>query len=291
MAVNKREMGVVVIIVLALVAGIELLVNLDFTIRTFNWLRANTKREYWLAIVAGIGIILTGGVGGVFGACYRRKCHLEPYFQEWWDMVVFGGAGAASAFAVIVVCKGLGLVFGDPSSFYLAFKLYGLTFVSGFFAMRLLPCFGNMLEKKMADLTKQVFDSDKKHEAVERELKMSMRYASVLSKAQIALSRGNNNFDLKEAVKHVRGAISEHPEDRTLNIDCGLLYRALGDYDKAIDSLRAYIRLMKSRYAISDMTEEQKEAVAAATFNISCYLCKHFIIDKTSFTHFSYIIC
>lgn len=265
MVISKKEMGVFVFVTLALIIGGNLLLRADLAYRAVKWLISVVKQEYWLAMLAGIGIILTGGFGGILGSCYRRKCRTEPYFQEWWDVVIFGGAGAASSFAVIVICKGLGLIFENTDPFSQAFKLYGLTFVSGFFAMRLLPCFGSMMEKRMGELTQRLTDSDRRHEE-------EMRRESLLKRAEIALGR-RNRLDLQNAIACIEDAILESPGDRTLNIYCGRLYRELKEYSKAVDVLRKYCKHLTAGRTKSTLSEEQKRALAVAMFNIACYLC------------------
>lgn len=266
MAVNKREMGVVVIIVLALVVGIEGLLHIDFVKQALRWFWTNTKHEYWLAVIAGIGIILTGGVGGVFGACYRRKCHTEPCFQEWWDLFVFGGAGAASAFAVVVVCKGLGLAFGDSEPFYLAFKLYGLTFVSGFFAMRLLPSFGNMMEKQVGRLTNEMARAKTDISMVSNDTE----YYSLITKVESALRR-EQSMDCYELIGVVEKMLKRYPLRRTINIFYGRLLKSEKRYADAVVALKNYIRNLEEDRRGQELTAADRSALAAAHFNIACY--------------------
>lgn len=103
--------------------------------------------SYGSLLVVCLVIIITGGIGGVAGGLYNNKCKHSPAINNWKDWFIFTSSGVVSAFGVIVVCSGIGSMFNQPDKFANGLYLIGISLLSGFFAMRLLPCLGNRLEK------------------------------------------------------------------------------------------------------------------------------------------------
>ena len=264
MRIGKREFGIALGVSVILIFVVEFLLHWCLVRCVWCWIWANVKPECWLAVLTGVGIMLTGGLGGILGACYRRKCCTEPCFQRWSDIFAFGGAGAASAFSVIVVCKGLGLIIESQDLFAQTFKLYGLTFVSGFFAMRLIPKIGLQIEQRLDRI-------DAKVERVAKEGQNLVAYQKLLSVCQVALAKDAPMSDVDDALGLLRKGLQPYWRDRTLNIYYGRLLRQKGDLRGAIVVLREYVDRMLRGIDRGKLPPEESTAVSVAYYNIACY--------------------
>lgn len=127
--------------------------------------------------------------------------------------------------------------------------------------MRIIPHLGNKLEEEINAVNQRVTEAEKKRE-------MATEYNKLISIATTTLAT-KNPTDVQYAISCISQDISSYRWDRTLNIYLGRLYRCQSDFDNAILTLRKFI----SEKHKNNTTESQvdKEALAAAYFNISCY--------------------
>ena len=212
-------------------------------------------------IVVCVCIFVFGGLGGVSGGLYRYKCNHFPCIDHWRDFLIFTLSGIVCAFGVIVLCTGIGAVFDRSNVFSQGLYIIGISLVSGFFAMRLLPSLGNRLEKQINDATRKAVKA-------EEQGKMAVEYNQLVSIATTALTT-KNQADMDYAIDCLEKDISSFYWDRTLNIYLGRLYRWQGNLDKAIMALRTFIQ-EKYKHK-TDKSSVDKEALGVAYFNIACY--------------------
>lgn len=219
-------------------------------------------------------IIAMGGCGGFAGGLYNNKCKHIPAIDGWKDILVFIMSGVVCAFGVIILFSYAGVILNDNNT-ELSTGLYliGISLMSGFFAMRLLPRLGDQLQKKLDDLGKK---TDKEINKVEKEVskveEYSMTYITLLSLASTALST-NNERDRANAIKEIEENIELFPIDRPLHIYLGRLYRWQEKLDNAISLLRRFVKKRLQRENSEGLNSGDKEALATAFFNISCYHC------------------
>jgi len=215
-------------------------------------------------IVVCVTILLFGAFGGVSGGLYRYKCNHMPFINKKRDFFIFAFSGIACAFGVIVLCSGIGSIFSKSDIFSQGLYLIGISLVSGFFAMRLLPCLGNRLEKQINDINIKAEEASRLgHDA--------MTYQHLLSIAEMALST-KKTTELDDATAQLQNAVNKNDYfamDRTINIYLGRLYRWNGNLNDAIYSLRKFIE--KIEILKRSPRHGDCEAVAAAYFNIACY--------------------
>lgn len=72
-------------------------------------------------------VAFSGAFGGVAGGMYRRlrKCNPKPDVKC--DYICFMICGAVSAFAVMVICKWMGLVYENPDMLSRALYIVGIS--------------------------------------------------------------------------------------------------------------------------------------------------------------------
>ena len=221
-----------------------------------------SNQELHFLVVVCCCIFLFGGIGGIAGGLYRYKCGHFPCISRWRDLLfIFPLSGMVCAFGVVVLCSGIGSIFDRSNLFSLGLYVIGLSLVSGFFSMRIIPCLGNRLEEQINAVNKRAI-------AAEKQGKIAMEYNQLISIATTALST-KNMPDIDYAIECLSHSISNYYWDRTLNIYLGRLYRAKGDLNQAILCLRKFIDEMYKHQ--KDKTPVEKEALAVAYFNIACY--------------------
>lgn len=90
-------------------------------------------------------------------------------------------------------------------------------------------------------------------------------YTTALVTAQTALSR-DSKIDVPYSINLLENIRSERPHDRAIAIYLGRLYRRLGDFDRAILTLRNFIDGLKSSKSVNS-----KRDMGDAYYNIACY--------------------
>lgn len=106
----------------------------------------------------------------------------------------------------------------------------------------------------------------------------SNHLVDLVALADDALALDSPNFvQIKSAIAHMEAGKSSYRTVRAFNIKLGRLYRKISELDpgnfeehidKAISTLRNFEREQRS----CNQTQEVKEAIATAQFNIACYL-------------------
>ena len=206
-------------------------------------------------------IIIMGGIGGFAGGLYNNKCNHSPAIDGWKDIFVFIMSGIICAFGVVIVFTCAGSMLDDKDNFAKGLYLVGISLMSGFFAMRLLPRLGNHLEKKIDDLSA-------KTSAVEKKGKDILNYHRLITVAETAFSTESKG-DIDYAIREIEGSIDTFCVDRTLNIYLGRLYRRKKEYDKAIQVLKRFISHVKKLNR--PLHRGNRDSIGVAYFNIACY--------------------
>jgi len=221
-------------------------------------------------IITCIVIAFSGAFGGIIGGLYRVKCNNAPFPSRIREFLWFALFGVVAAFAVMIVCKWMGLIFENPDSLSKWLYAIGVSIVAGFFAMRILPLLGTAIEDRLKQLSQKVdatrkiveFDVQKRNEESE--------YSCALGRAEAAFAN-KNIIDYEEAIAFIRRLLPKFSYRRTLNIYYGRLLRRIGQYDDAISALQTFIEAVKTRKNTMGLVSYDSEAIAAAYFNIACY--------------------
>ena len=222
--------------------------------------------QYKSVVVVCAMVAVFGAFGGFVGGLYRRKCDIIPKPQNWRERFCFMLYGVVSAFAVMVMCKWLGLVFDNPDAYTRGLYIVGISVVSGCFSMRIIPCLASMIEDRLNQLTRDV----QRNKDDIKEVSDDTEYNSVIMKVEAALLTGNS-LDCYELVSAVEKLLPQYPLRRTINIFYGRLLRREGRYQEAIAALERYIgKVLEDRKALG-LRAEDNSALAASYFNIACY--------------------
>lgn len=216
-------------------------------------------------MLAGVILVVSvcGAFGGIAGGLYRKKCGHKPSLVTWGDVLIFAASGIVCAYGIILFGTGITNMFSKVSNYEKAFYLIGLSIVSGFFAMRLIPKIGSKIEKRLESL-------DNKLDLVSKEGESMVVYQKLLSACQVALST-EEKADIDAAIELLRKDAGTYPKDRMLNVYFGRLLRRKGDLRGAITVLRAYVGRMLEGVNREMLSQVDKEAIAVAYYNIACY--------------------
>lgn len=226
----------------------------------------------WMCILVAV----LGGVGGIGGGLYRRKCRNCPYLDEWVELITFFISGAVSAFGTILILSGAEKILGSNKVPVEGFTLVSLSVVSGFFAMRLIPLIGSKLEKRFEELGLKLSKAEIRVAEMEQRLSVTGNagreealYNHLLVYAESVLSNRSQSecaFVISEIEKH----IVKFSCRRTLNIYYARLMRMVGDLDGAVKVLRNYIDAASKVGGLDDF---ERNGIGIAYYNIACYLC------------------
>lgn len=234
------------------------------------WSQDNAKVFALCVVVA-----MCGAFGGFVGGVYRWKCGISPKPSSKWEYCCFSLCGLVSAFAIMLVCKWMGLVFDNPSSLSKGLYVIGISIVAGFFAMRILPHLGSVIEDRLSQLSQKVDETQQQVAANVSRIKDDEDYRRLLGRAEMALLTKEVG-DRKEAIRCIEENIDRFSHRRTINIYYGRLLREECDLPKAICALQRFIDKLKAKRA-SDLHRNDHSALGAAYFNIACYYGLQFI--------------
>lgn len=224
------------------------------------------------ALVICILIVVGGGVGGITGGKLREVFGYSPALTRWRDAPLYFLTGAAAAFAVVVLFRGLGIVPERLNIVHRDVYYAALTFVAGVFSMRLIRSIGSILEKRLNELSKEIDQAKTREKEITNEMNKARAYGAVLMKAQTAMLT-RSEMDLEDAIRYVREAIVEYPLDRTLNVFCARMLRLRHNYTEAISLLREFADKIEMKRANGGGSEELLKAGAVAHYNSACYYC------------------
>ena len=219
-----------------------------------------------MCLVIGV----SGAIGGAIGGLYRTKCNLKPFPSRVREYLWFALFGFVAAFAIMIICKWMGLIFENPDSSARLLYSIGVSIVSGFFAMRILPFLGDAIEDKLSQLSKQVDETQKMVAFDVQKRQEETEYSCAIGRAEAAFAN-KNKVDYEEAIALIRQLLPKFAYRRTINIYYGRLLRRLGQYDDAIAALQAFIEAIKVRKGSGVLVSNDAEAIAAAYFNMACY--------------------
>ena len=171
----------------------------------------------------------------------------------------FGGIGGAVAMLFIITATAK-LDTGDkPENLLL---LISLGMVSGFLGYRVLRSVAMRVEKQIQDVEER---TDKKIREAESNLK---RYTEIIEAVNIGRSvvadRSAERFALEEAIEKLEALRSQMPDHREINIVLGTIYRKMGKYRKAIQTLTEALQAMRAKGA-------KDKDVADVLYNRACY--------------------
>lgn len=233
----------------------------------------NESTSLWLMCFL---VAFLGGIGGIGGGLYRRKCRNCPYLDERVELITFFISGAVSAFGTILILSGAEKILGSNKIPVEGFTLVALSLVSGFFAMRLIPLIGSKLEKRFEELGLKLSKAEIRVAEMEQRLSVTGNvgredalYNHLLVYAESVLSNRSLSecvFVIAEIEKH----IVKFRCRRTLNIYYARLKRMTGDLDGAVKILRSYIDAASK---VGDLGDFEKNGIGIAHYNIACYLC------------------
>lgn len=220
-------------------------------------------------IVLCVVVALCGAFGGFVGGIYRWKCGISPKPSCKAEFCCFALCGLVSAFAIMLVCKWMGLVFDNPSSLSKGMYVIGISVVAGFFAMRILPHLGSVIEDRLSQLSQKVDETRQQVAENGARIQDDEDYHRLLGRAEMALST-NEPTDRREAIKCIEEDLDRFAHRRTINIYYGRLLRREGEYSKAIMALNRFIKTLKAKRA-GNLHRNDRSALGAAYFNIACY--------------------
>ena len=208
-------------------------------------------------------VIASGGFGGFFGGWYRRKENIHPYPTSKKEYALFTAMGIICAIGIMFFCVTVSKLFNQQDITDTCSFAIGVSVISGFFSLRLLPKLGSKLEQEMHLLQKKV-------EEAEQQTKSAITYNQLISMAEMALSEKKSN-ELKAAIEAMEDVLGMYPTDRMFNIYYGRLLRWSGNICKAINALRQYISSLKKKEHTESLSPIDKMGMAIAFYNISCY--------------------
>ena len=84
-------------------------------------------------------ILVCGAFGGFVGAWYRKITNSSPCPKNKKDYVFFSCTGIISAFGIMFLCATAGKLFNQPDLFDSCSFAIGVSLISGYFSIRLLP--------------------------------------------------------------------------------------------------------------------------------------------------------
>jgi len=230
----------------------------------------NVKVVVLCAVVAACGAF-----GGFVGGIYRWKCGISPKPSSKWEYGCFALCGLVSAFAIMLVCKWMGLVFDNPSSLSKGLYVIGISIVAGFFAMRILPHLGSVIEDRLSQLSQKVDETQQQVAANVARIKDDEDYRRLIGRAEMALSTDKPG-DRLEAIRCIEESLDRFAHRRTINIYYGRLLRREGELDKAICALKRFIDKLQAKRA-GDLLRNDHNALGVAYFNIACYYGLQFV--------------
>ena len=228
-------------------------------------------------------VLVFGGIGGFVGGTYRKRHGIEPSVNSWKDGTVFFLCGVISAFGVVALCSGVASFFDKAAVLHKGISLVGVSLLSGFFSMRILPHLGAQLEKRIGDVEKKTSEKDAElekrtsdivgklndAEKLRRELSI---FVSVSSVALAALQSGSST-DAEYAINRIQKHFELFKKERLWVIIYGRLLHRVKRNDDAITVLEEYIAdLTEERKSEGkEFSNEDKHNLATAYFNIACY--------------------
>ncbi len=214
-------------------------------------------------LMSTCGCILIGGAfGGFVGAWYRKITNSSPCPENKKDYAFFACTGIISAFGIMFLCITAGKLFNQPDLVDSCTFAIGVSLISGYFSMRLLPKLGNKIENELNLLQKKI-------EETEENTKSAISYNQLISMAEMALTEKKPS-ELKAAIEAMSEVVDMYPRDRMFNIYYGRLLRWSGDERKAILTLRNYIAEVR-KVGDDNLTAIDKSGMATAYYNIACY--------------------
>lgn len=225
--------------------------------------------HYSVAIMCSV-VIVSGAFGGAIGGLYRKECGSVPFPSRKLAYLWFSLFGVVSAFAVMIVCKWMGLIFENPDSLSKWLYAIGVSVISGFFAMRILPFLGVAIEDRLGQLSRKLDDTQKMMEYDSRKRQEEAEYSRAIGRAEAAFAN-KGTIDYEEAIATIRQILPKFSCRRMINIYYGRLLRRLGQFDAAIAVLQDFINAVNNSKMSVELTSDDAEAIAAAYFNIACY--------------------
>lgn len=223
-------------------------------------------------------IAVCGAFGGVVGGFYRWKCGICPKPSSRMEYFYFALFGIVSAFAIMLVCKWMGLVFDNPGSLSKGLYVIGISVVSGFFAMRILPHLGSVIEDRLSQLSQKVDETQNQVAMNIARIKDDEDYGRLLGCAEMALTTGKSG-DRQEAIRCIEENLERFSHRRTLNIYYGRLLRKEGNIHEAIKVLENFTHKLRARHA-DCLHRNDYSALGAAYFNIACYYALLFVDER-----------
>lgn len=161
------------------------------------------------------------------------------------------------------LCVTAGKLFNQLDMFDSCSFAIGVSLISGYFSMRLLPKLGDKLENDMNLLQQKVAENEEK-------TKSAITYNQLISMAEMALTEKKPS-ELKTAIEAMAEAVDMYPRDRMFNIYYSRMQRWAGDERGAIMTLRNYISEIKKKGDDSRLSAIDKSGLATAFYNIACY--------------------
>ena len=224
-------------------------------------------------------VSIFGGIGGIGGGLYRRKCQNCPYLESWVETITFFISGAVSAFGTVLIFSGAEKLIGTNKLPIEGFTLVALSIVSGFFAMRLIPLIGSRLEKRFEEIGLKLSKAEIKVTEMEGRLRMADNsgkdaglYSHLIVYAESVLYNKSKS-ECRFAVQEIRNSIDKFRDRRTLNIYFGRLLRLLGDLEGAILELGKYAKHMEKLDKESCLPTFERLGIGIAYYNMACYRC------------------
>lgn len=215
-------------------------------------------------------VILSGAFGGCAGGLYRRLRKLKPIPCGKRDYLCYSICGAISALAIMVVCLWMGLVYENPNLVSRALYIVGVSSVAGFFAMRILPNLGDVIDDKFRQMSNEIKSNKKETDDELRRINDDFDYNRVVGRAEVALNT-KNKADYAEAIACIEESLPRFAHRRTINVYYGRLLRRMDRLQDAIAALENFVLALKRRKEKAGLISNDKDAISVAYLNIACY--------------------
>ncbi len=248
-----------------------------------EFLKALLGEDVQKFLILFMTVLVFGGIGGFVGGTYRKRHGIEPSVNSWKDGTVFFLCGVISAFGVVSLCSGVASFFEKAAVLNKGISLVGVSLLSGFFSMRILPHLGAQLEKRIGDVEKKTSEKDAELEKRTSELVLKLEeaeslrkelsiFASVSAVALAALQSGSVT-DAEYAIGRMKKNFDLFRKERIWVIVYGRLLHRIRREDDAISVLEEYISCLREarKKEGAAFTSEDRHNLATAYFNIACY--------------------
>lgn len=210
---------------------------------------------------------LIGGIGrGAFDWLMGNTGRGRNWYKHLIWHAIIGIAGSGSGTFVALMFSKYEL---DASRLDSLVLYTGIAIFSGLMIKSLLPSLDHRILKILEDKVSSMFGTYKE---------FSNQLVDLVALADDALALDSPNVvQIKSAIAHMEAGKSSYRTVRAFNIKLGRLYRKIselepGNFEEYIDKAISTLRNFEREQRNGNQTQEVKESIATAQFNIACYL-------------------